>query len=134
MSTKVAQELAMRPITARFVAAMCAILIAAVGALRMLTVLREFARSGSQDALIAAFTSAILLAGAYGVYRMNRIAAYALLVFSLLLIVMTVLDESVGPLAVVGVALFAVVVACGAVAASVHRRAAALRHARHSRA
>ena len=124
----------MRPMTARFVAAASAILIAGVGALRMVAVLREVQRSGSQDARIAVFTSALILAGAYGVYRMNRIAAYALLAFSLLLIAMAVLDESVGPLALSGVALFAVVVACGAVASSVHRRAVALRHARHSRA
>ncbi len=122
----------MNALTTRFVAAASAILIAGVGALRMVAVVREVQTSGSQDARVAVFASALLLAGAYGVYRMNRIAAYSLLAFSMVLVAATVLHDSVGPLGVVGAALFAVVVACGAAAATLHHRAAAARHARHS--
>lgn len=122
----------MNALTTRFVAAASAILIAGVGALRMVVALRELQRSGSQDAQIAAFTSALVIAGAYGVYRMNRIAAYSLLALSMLLVVAAFMDASVGSLPTAGLALFAVVVACGAVAATLHHRAAALRHAQHS--
>ncbi len=94
-----------------------AIIIAALGALRMLLAAREQMKSGSQDALIAIFTSGLILAGAYGVYRMNRIAASALLVFSALLVVMAIMDASVGALGVAGVALFTLIVGCGTAAA-----------------
>ena len=104
-------------------AALCsAILIAVVGALRMRLAFQELQRSGSQDALIAVFTSALGIAAAYGIYRMNRIAAYAMLVFSMWLIVVAVMDEHIGTIGVVGVAVFAMIVACGAAAAwSRHR-------------
>jgi len=99
------------------VARWSAITIAALGALRMLLAVREHLGSGSQDAFIAAFTSGLILAGSYGMYRMNRIAASALLLFSTLLVVMAIMDASVGALGVTGVALVAVIVGCGTAAA-----------------
>jgi hypothetical protein len=101
----------------RRIAAGSAIIIAALAAVRMLLSVREHLGSGSQDAFIAVFTSGLILAGAYGVYRMNRIAASSLLVFSTLLVVTAIMDASVGALGVMGVALFTLIVACGTAAA-----------------
>lgn len=99
-------------------------LIAAVGALRMVAAIREVERSGSQDALIAVFTSALILAGAYGVYRTSRIETSVLLVYSAWMVALAFTDESVGTLGVVGVVLFALVVTCGAAAAWLRPREA----------
>ncbi len=102
---------------AKQIARWSAIIIAALGGLRMLLAVREELKSGSQDALIAVFTSGLIVAGAYGLYRMNRVVASALLVFSALLVVMAIMDTSVGALGTAGVALFALIVAGGAAAA-----------------
>jgi hypothetical protein len=111
MSAKTDRKTALR------VATWSASLIAVVGGLWTLAVLRELMRSGSQDAMMAVFTSGLILAGTYGIYQMNRIATSAMVVFSMLLVLMTVMDASAGLLGVAGMVVFTLIVACGAVAA-----------------